>query len=296
MRANVKNRDLLKSKFLFVTNNASFAIHARKFCIENGIYSDKDSAPIISVRTLSALLFLTLGNEIDRNTLSHKQLLYSCGRALVAQPDLMAAFNQRMQELSSGKNEHIQAIILEPRTLQIVMDQAWGDPDVITPDNFDSILKKAREEMFVEQKAEHRAEVQKISIDLEKLANQNSDLQNSILIALNKAAIRSTREVRTVVIVIKAVLMMCVLLGTASLFMDIHWALVSMAAIGATVFGVSNIYPVSTNQWVSKKLQHCTETRFQQHIQNLGLPFKPEQYTFDWRVGVVKENHIADKP
>ncbi|MDE0883817.1 MAG: hypothetical protein OSB21_14590, partial [Myxococcota bacterium] len=91
-RAGHRTDDLFTSKIVCVTSNDRFAGSIKRHLIEIAYYNGRQIPPVVTLRELSAKLWIDIGATDDtaRLGLPNSQLLYACDKAL--------RFNRRVVE------------------------------------------------------------------------------------------------------------------------------------------------------------------------------------------------------
>lgn len=293
LRGGKGDRDFLKSKCLFVTNNSTLARAARQFCSDEGLLRGSSATPIITVRTLSALLFLTLGSSDERAVVSRKQLVANCGKAAIATPHMMKAFYEKLRSFSPDKEDQIAAIINEPRSLQSIMDQTWGNPDVVSHDNFEQILERAKSEISIEQQEKHKAELSAVVVKMDGLSNDNTKMQQSIINAVRENVRRSIGNVNDTVFLTKALISGCLLLLAVepALNGNMGAALSFGVAFSASLTllrDLTDVWPKSLS-FIGEKIVDLKKYLFTRLWKKVGLEYDLSSLSIDWNTGEVVE-------
>lgn len=177
-RGDNKQRDYMKSGYLFVTNNESLARLAREFCIKEGITKEEYAPPAISVVTLSGLLFLMLGDINKKKSISRKQLLASCSKVVAAHPKMIESVGKKLREFAPEQHEQIRVILSEPRTKQEVMRLTWGNTDIVTQDNIETFFEDLKDTIAEEQNRKHKDKIHSLENDLSQSENTIQVLQS----------------------------------------------------------------------------------------------------------------------
>jgi len=294
-RSGKKERDFLKSKYLFVTNNRSLSSRAKKFCIDEKLIQGNHAPPVISVQTLSGILFLMIGDEGERLSLSRKQLLASCGKVAIATPEIIESLNKKLKELSPDNKDQIEAILSEPRTVQFAMDLTWGNPEVLTRDNVEEVLENLKEDIASEQTEKHKKKFKAVSKECNVMANDNSKLRADQMGTVLAVVSRTVRNINKSIFCIKAIVaagLFIALFGTSfNLFPDNGGTNVFIFISGLCAFAI-NIYSFWWSpQWLSKRIESWKKKRTEKNLDKIGLNGKQDEYLIDWKKGTVRERN-----
>lgn len=295
-RAGKKVRDFLKSKYLFVTNNNKLAFKAREFCINEDVYNLSHAPPAISVQKLSGILFLTLGDAEERLSLSRKQLLASCGRAAIASPGIIEAFNNKLKELAPGDAEQIATILSEPRTVQLAMDLTWGNPETVTRDNIEDVIENLKDDLVSEQTKKHKDKIKTVSAERDAVANDNAQLRAEQKKTISKIVSKTVSKTDTTVLILKVAVAL-LLLG--ALYISVFHipsesitsrvVLFSVGMAGLLGFDLFSLW--KSPAWMSEKINSFKSWRVNKNLQEIGLSEKQDNYLIDWNTGEIQEKN-----
>ncbi len=292
-RGRTKERDFLKSKYLFVTNNTRLASKSRWFCIDENLIKAMHAPPVISVQTLSGILFLMLGDEEKKLSLSRKQLLASCGRAVIANPGIIEAYSNKLKELSPTDTDQITAILSEPKTVQLVMDKTGGNVDAITRDNIEEMMESLKEDIAVEQTKKHKKKISTISKERDHIANDNALLRANQKKTIEKVIFKAIKNRNRILFAIKFFIV-CISFTALliSVFGSVSTNVVFKSILlVAGVCGLAiNVYPFYLSpEWFSKRIQNWKKLYVGKKLNEVGLKEKLAEYSVDWKSGSISE-------
>lgn len=294
LRGGGADRDFLKSKCLFVTNNYTLAGVARNFCIAEGLVKQSLAAPIITVRTLSAILFLTLGSTEEKSEVSRKQLVSNCGKAVIATPSMMKSFYEKLKTFSPENEAQIAAIINEPRSLQCIMDQTWGNPEVVSSQNYEKILEIAKAEIAHEQSEKHKVAMSAISVQMDVLSNDNAKLQNSIIKAVRDNVNRSIKTVNVIALMLKLTISLGMLILTVDAVLKGNVGIAFPYGLffsASLIFlkDLTDVWPEYLERYVDHIKLKMKMNLFVLFWRVLGFEYNLDTLSIDWKKGDVSE-------
>jgi hypothetical protein len=147
---------------------------ARDFCIENGIIRRFQTSPVVDIRRIAALLWLTLGSPEDRAELSKRQLLLNCAAAIRSRPDILRKMIDTLKRTSPEKLPQLQAVLTLPRSSQLLADATLNDEELINGENIERVLEVVRSAAVETEKrryqealesAEHKARDENLALE-----------------------------------------------------------------------------------------------------------------------------------
>lgn len=291
-RNGTNERDLLKSKHLFITTNERLANIARKFCMEEGLLRSEHSPPAISLRTLSALLFLCLGSLEEKFSISRKQLLANCAKAAIVTPEMIKAFQDRLSILCPEHKDQISLILSEPKSMQMVLDFSWGNPEIITANNIEEILEKAKEEITAEQVSKHKDSIEKLNKKNRELSSNNEQLHKDIRHVANCLVRQTSKEINTAVIVAKLIIAAAAIIAIVSPFIWTGESILYKAAVSISgcILAAIEIYHVFFNRNQLKQLINKIKNSYLSHkLKRIGQSSPPAGTRPNWKNGVLED-------
>jgi len=138
-----KSRDLLKCKFLFVTNNKFLAVMSRRFLINEKELSWSDCAPILHVGQLATVVWLLKNKGLDDQVVT-RDLLVNCAVAYRPDPDWFEHFIDAVEKV--GGDSIVQDGIALQAARRIAQDQTYGRTALLPQVNTTEILERARQD------------------------------------------------------------------------------------------------------------------------------------------------------
>lgn len=195
-RARSKSNDLFKTKHIMITRNPMVAAIAKNYCSHLGLLAKEQLGPLIHVRLAAALLWLAVGSQ-QKKEISRRQLVVSCSRALEASPEVIQQIRKKLAEIKPENAAAFDALIKEPRNVQIAMDFAQGSESRVLEYDPELILDKMLKELTATERDRQKAEIkelqQKHRASQEKLKGQISSLKKDIDEALQREIIAVIR-------------------------------------------------------------------------------------------------------
>ena len=295
-RGRTKERDYLKSKHLFVTTNRFLATKVRKFCIEEELLNISQAPPVISLEKLSGLLFLMLGDQGKKISMSRKQLLYNCGRAAIANPEMIRAFSEKLKELSPKNADQVSVILSEPKTVQLVMDLTMGNADLITSDNVEEVFESLKEEITKEETKKHRKKIKTLKKERDLMANDNERHKaewKDIITTVVKKEVNYVDGARFYGVSFLLVLSVCALILPFLNISDSYKFFSNTVLLSSGVAGITlSFYPFFFSPlWLQKQLTSWKIRRVKSRLERLGMQDKLTEYTINWKTSEVKEKY-----
>ncbi len=158
-RASYRTTDLFDSRYVCITSNQTFASATARVLREMSYYNTRQIPPVVSLKELSAKLWLEVGNSEskDRFAIPRSQLIVACDRSL--------RFNQKVverakTELAKTRPEQLAQfeLLLEvPRSARAVMDVALNNEKYVSGETIDQLVEAAVEAAGKEVAEKERA-------------------------------------------------------------------------------------------------------------------------------------------
>ncbi|MCB1783831.1 MAG: hypothetical protein KDI13_07525 [Alphaproteobacteria bacterium] len=289
-RERIKVKDFLKSKYLFVTNNKALATQARKFCIDEDLIKVTHAPPVISIETLSGILFLTLGDIEERVSLSRKQLLSSCAKVAIIKPELVEKLGEKLATLSPKNAEQIETILKEPKTAQLMLNLTWGNSAALTPDNAEDVIQLAVSEISAEETAKYKKKLTAIEAEKEKIANDNESLREEKIAIAQKQAMETVRKIDvtigTIKILVTEILIISVFISAYGFFTQfIPPFLIFIIGIISVALSVYAFW--WTPESISKKIEKIKKKAIEQKLKKVGIKIDEHNYRIDYTTGEI---------
>ncbi|WCL55611.1 hypothetical protein [Gimibacter soli] len=189
--------DALEATYLFITNNVTLRNRTHRFCTSSGLFSDRHAGPIIMRRRMATLLWLNDGNATIKE-LSRRQILLNCDRVVRASPALIQKMQYWLKNLNGGKADHFAALLLKPRSAQVMSDLTLNDASIVTSGNAEELLAAMEAELekkyeesaadkMLQQSLVHGAIVSDLVKGQEELKGSNLSLEREVLTAKESA-------------------------------------------------------------------------------------------------------------
>lgn len=166
-RAGYRTSDIFTSKYVCVTSNEAFSGAIRRHLINTNYYNSRQISAVVSLKELSAKLWLEIG-EADREarlSLPNSQLLLSCDRALRFNRKVVEKAREELKKVNPGQLQQFELLLEVPRSARAVMDFTLNNEKYVTGGNVDKLVEAAIEAAGAEVGA--RAREQRIK-DREK--------------------------------------------------------------------------------------------------------------------------------
>lgn len=295
-RGRTKERDYLKSKHLFVTTNRFLASKVRSFCIEEELLNISQAPPVITLEKLSGLLFLMLGDQSEKISMSRKQLLYNCGRAAIANPEMIRSFSEKLKELSPKNADQVSVILSEPKTVQLVMDLTMGNADLITSDNVEEVFESLKEEITKEQTKKHRKKIKTLKEERDLMANDNErhkEKWRDIVSTVIEKEVSYVKKVKFYGVIILVTLSVFALILPFLNIPDTYKILSNTVLLSSGAAGIMlSFYPFFFSPlWLQKQFTSWKIRRVTRRLEQLGMKDKLTEYIIDWKTAEVKEKY-----
>ena len=190
--------DIFKARFLLMTRNGLLAQLVRKKCVKLGVLSPNSIPPVVHRKVITASMWLRTGLGADDYELPKRLLLANCERVLAIRPSVVDKVKQLTEALGNEvKTRQLDALINQPRSLQMLMDKTLGAPSVVNPENFEELfdqmihphLEKERirsNEAIDKEKAESRKRVEEVTSKLEQAQTVGSAMAEQLKEKLNE--------------------------------------------------------------------------------------------------------------
>ena len=160
-RARHSSSDLFRSKHTMITRNPMVSAVTRKFCKDRQLLQENQLGPIVQSKQAAAIIWLAAGSE-QKKELSRRQLVLNCSKAIESAPDVIQQFRKKLRELKPENIGAFDALIREPRNLQIAMDFARGSEERALESDPEALLQKMTESLTEESKKRHTSEMTKL--------------------------------------------------------------------------------------------------------------------------------------
>jgi hypothetical protein len=187
-----QNRDLFKSKFLFVTRNGSLAQVVRRRCVDMGLLSGNSTSPVIHRRVLAASMWLRTGLGAEELGIPKRMLLSSCENVLAIRPGVVEAVRRITESLGDEeKVRQIDMLVSQDRSTQMLMDKTLGATSAVTAENFSELFNEMLHPHLEEERARGREQLVEVqSVEKKKqealkkkildISNESAELHNAI--------------------------------------------------------------------------------------------------------------------
>lgn len=144
-RASHRTSDLFTSKIVCVTSNDRFAGSVKRFLIEIAYYNARQVPPIVTLRELSAKLWIDIGSTdaAARLDLPNSQLLYACDKALRFNRKVVERAREELKKVKPEQLKQFELLLEVPRSARAVMDLTLNDERNVTSGNVDQLLEAA---------------------------------------------------------------------------------------------------------------------------------------------------------
>jgi hypothetical protein len=139
------HRDVMKSRFIFVTSNKFLAVSSRRFLIQEDHLRQHECPPILHVSQLTTMMWL-LKNRGFEDRLVTRDLLANCYAAYRPEPEWLSKFIEAVTAAQeSGEKIAGDAIVLQAAR-RVAQDQSFGRTALLPKISLAEILSRAKED------------------------------------------------------------------------------------------------------------------------------------------------------
>lgn len=156
-----RSSDLFRVKHIMITRNPMVSALSKKYCEDIGLIEDNQFGPTIQARQAAALVWFAVGSD-QKQELSRRQLILSCSRAVESTPGVIEQLRKKLKEIKPENVETFDALVREPRNLQVAMDFAQGSETKAIQSDPDALLQKLTETLTIEEREKYRAELSRV--------------------------------------------------------------------------------------------------------------------------------------
>lgn len=171
-RAGFRTSDLFSSKYVCVTTNDVFAGATKRHLLNISYYNSRQVPPVVTLRELSAKLWLEIGN-VDREarlSLPNSQLLLTCERALRFNRKVVDKAREELRRVRPEQLQQFEMLLEVPRSARAVMDFTLSNESYVSGDNIDGLveaaIKAAGEEVGAKAREQRNRDRQKFQEEL----------------------------------------------------------------------------------------------------------------------------------
>jgi hypothetical protein len=189
-RGGGQSTDFFRSRYAFVSHNATLCRLAKKYCVEHCSLSPGSVSPAVHQSEISAILWLALGNA-EKVEISRQSLLDQCEAIVAASPEAIEGTKKRLKAIKPEHAAQIDFLLGEPRSIQLALDLTLGSGFVATPRDGERILAELRRSVVTEereaaniviqrQEEKFQSELSKQTQEYERLAEENRIYRENI--------------------------------------------------------------------------------------------------------------------
>jgi len=286
-----------RSKHLLVTTNDSVSAATRRFMVESKGAPTESTPPALTLGKVAAAVWLEVGLQ-DKLSISRRQLVAACSRALEIKPDIVERIQESLSRIKPENAHHYEVVLSQPRYMQLAMDYTLGSAALVTDENalqfFDRVVaeigKDEREKAASEKKALKKKHSQNLSEkdrQIEEAMKQFESAEQTKKAAFEKIVGPSLVRYRIASTLVASALIIGSLAGialTATSGLATVWKVagyILSAAIG--VFALRGGTTWSARAWVEARL----ESRLRRRMRRLGFADEVDHVEFDLRSGAV---------
>ena len=153
--------DVFYSQCILVTQNMALCRVATDFLMQHDLLREGQMGPAIHQRYMAALLFLTLGSS-EKAELSRRELLESCEAIVNASPEVIEGARKRLKEVRPQNAEQIEALLAQPRSVQLLLDLTLGSQTVAGQSDADVIYEALRQSTADEVRADANKRIKSV--------------------------------------------------------------------------------------------------------------------------------------
>lgn len=132
--------DVFRSHCLLLTQNAALCRMATEFLLEKDLLRRGQAGPAVHQRHMAALLFLSMGSR-EQEELSRRELLESCEAVVNANPEVIEGARKRLSEVRPEIADQIEALLSQPRSIQLLQDLTLGSRTVVGRSDMDLVYE-----------------------------------------------------------------------------------------------------------------------------------------------------------
>jgi hypothetical protein len=300
-RAGHSTDQLFGAKFIFLTSNDAVVSRANKLLRDSGLLSTDlgTYGPALHQRTMAGLLFANVGLA-ERIEVSRGTVLDACARTAMLRPKLLEQMKEQLKGVASiHNNDILEALLLQPRGGEIVMDFTIGAAHTVSARNREELIEVLKrgltdaltikhqqelDEVAAKAKAEDNKRVEEIEerdralVDINRsLKHLQADFNDSevrferIAIAVANAEARNvtTIEVRvTIALAILSIVVFCAPLiwTTGKIYTIAAWSAAFLSACGFFALIVNRQF-----MYLDGYLQSLMERKINTALQQQGL-------------------------
>lgn len=187
-RAGYRTSDLFDSKFVCVTTNDIFAGATKRHFQEISYYNSRQTPPVVSMKELSARLWIEVGNKNKNNQfdIPSSQLLLSCDRALRLNRKVVENARAELAKIKPEQVEQFELLLEVPRSARAVMDATLNNEKYVSGDTIEQLVAAAVDAAGEEAASKEKLKRTKDRQIFEKqLAKVTDDLEQQRLIIQN---------------------------------------------------------------------------------------------------------------
>ena len=128
-----------KSGSILLTTNLTLVRRSRDFLVENSFLSPRKTMPIVSVKTISGLIWAIFGAE--GKELSIDLLIVNCTRALTPSDDLVNRVYEVLEGKDSDQLDMFESLMTDNRASHHLTSATSGDPNCVSTNSISEILE-----------------------------------------------------------------------------------------------------------------------------------------------------------
>ena len=155
---------IFKTKFIFLTSNDAVVSAANKLLRGTGLLPEDKATygPALHQRTMAGLLFANVGLA-ERIEVSRTTVLSACARMAMLRPKLLEQMRDQLKSVTSIQNDELlEALLMQPRGGEIVMDFTVGASHTVSARNREKLLEALRQGLTSELGEKHKMELDDI--------------------------------------------------------------------------------------------------------------------------------------
>jgi hypothetical protein len=210
-RKGANERNVFDNTYSFITLNWKFFRSARRVCLERFSINEQSNPPILHFNDFSASVWVAAGFPTEAK-LPERTLLAACERALGGRTGVLQKARSLFEKFQVSDSEHIEAFFQNKDCVDAIVQNTYNDPSLIDDNNVPELFRKvelataakvvaeakeARKKLVIEKDmeiraaeetgarkleevtAQHEADKESWSDELDELKEQFSDFQQS---------------------------------------------------------------------------------------------------------------------
>lgn len=199
-RAGHRTSDIFESRFVCVTNNATFAGATKRHLTEIAYYNSRQVPPIIPVKELAAKVWLEIGNNSidDRLKIPRAEMLMSCERSLGFNRKVVDKAKEELSAIKPDQLEQFEFLLQVPRSARAVADFTMNNENYVSGENVELLVEAAVDAAGVEAvtrwKQKNKEQKEEFDSEIATISDQLSDAKTAAQLAIDSVREAQQRD------------------------------------------------------------------------------------------------------